>query len=118
MTTEERFSLLEGRIDQIAHDPAKERPDRRDAGLKSGSTGVAAAFVLIGLIFILNVAFKIWGTGGELFAFSQFLTLVGMITVGLLFYFAFIFGFNMLFDYRKGTLASTSAASGASKENE
>ena len=103
---EARVDRLEQKVDRVLGELSKEKQNLRELGLRNGSKGVAAAFVLVGGIFILNVAFKMWGPGGELFAFTDFLWLVGLVIVGLLFYFAFIFGYNMLLDYRAGRLGA------------
>ena len=103
---EARVNGLEQKVDRILGKLSKEQQNLRDLGLRNGSKGVAAAFVLVGGIFLLNVAFKMWGPGGELFTFMEFLWLVGLVSVGLLFYFAFIFGYNMLLDYRAGRLGA------------
>ena len=106
MDMEARIGQLEQTIAAIRRDLAAEQRNLRELGLRNGSRGVAAAFVLVGGIFILNVVFKVWSPQGELFTFKEFLWLVGLVIVGLLFYFAFIFGYNMLLDYKAGRLGA------------
>jgi len=104
---EARVEALERSVDEIAAKISREEAGLRELGLRSGSKGVAAAFLLVGGIFLANLAFKVWGPGGELFLFKEFLWLVGLVIVGLLFYFAFIFGYNMLLDYRAGRMGAS-----------
>ncbi len=90
----QRLSALEGKVTRIEEKYLLQSHELRKLGLRNGSRGVAAGFVLAGSVFFASAIFR-YSTGSELMPSSYFLILCGLIALALLAYFGFIFGFAL-----------------------
>jgi hypothetical protein len=92
---------LAKRLDELQEEVSKLKQERNNPehdllreGLKSGSTGVIGAFVLIGFIFLVNAVFD-YRKDRVLFSPKYLIILSAIIAFSLITYFGGIFGYEI-----------------------
>ena len=86
----ERLSKLEAEVKRIKRIEYK----LLEQGMKSGSSGVLGAFILIPLMFFTNSAIFYFTGGKEFMSPAYLVGLAGILAFTLLAYFGFIFGYS------------------------